>query len=351
MDLAAYFHPENIPQMPEPEILNDPAYWLAAFHYSRSMHAVPCMAYFLSKNPIWGKIPVETKTMFEQELTQQRMSAALLDEALVNCALILQKADIPVLAIKGIDLARRVYPSRLLRPMGDLDLLIPIDRFETARNILFNSGYNRVQTMFEHSYRGTITLNGMPVFVDLHKQLMADDTAADLDQYWKSAKTNDVFKDLTVPVHSLNIGDCFLYTLRHAAYLHTMESLTWFYDLHFLMKKPLPWDWIITRLTEKKSLAAALLVFEFMKKNWNSNVPDSILNTLHSKAGWSRSFFAKTRRSKLEQWYPNGARSFVWLFFTKYMNRQNAIQAINYGLKRAKRIYLENKTLRSANSH
>jgi hypothetical protein len=50
-------------------------------------------------------------------------------------------AGIPVVLLKGAALARSIYPDPALRLMGDLDLWIPRDRLEGAREALQTLGY------------------------------------------------------------------------------------------------------------------------------------------------------------------------------------------------------------------
>jgi hypothetical protein len=52
-------------------------------------------------------------------------------------------AAIPVIALKGIYLAKAVYAEPALRPMADMDLLFRVEDLEQAQAVLFALGYTR----------------------------------------------------------------------------------------------------------------------------------------------------------------------------------------------------------------
>ena len=52
-----------------------------------------------------------------------------------------QRAKIPVLGLKDIQLAREVYPDMALRPMGDVDILIHFSDYDKAAKCLAELGF------------------------------------------------------------------------------------------------------------------------------------------------------------------------------------------------------------------
>ena len=52
-----------------------------------------------------------------------------------------QRADIPVVLLKGAALLQTLYPDAGQRPLGDIDLLIPLERVEDAGAYLVEAGY------------------------------------------------------------------------------------------------------------------------------------------------------------------------------------------------------------------
>jgi hypothetical protein len=75
------------------------------------------------------------------EFTLARLHS-LLDEVVARLA----AEGIDVLLLKGAALARTRYPDRLMRPMGDLDLLVRGERLARARDLLVAEGWRTPRT-------------------------------------------------------------------------------------------------------------------------------------------------------------------------------------------------------------
>src|ERR1700739_667047 len=87
---------------------------------------------------------VEAPSEWEPLFQTRRFTAVqnlLLHRELSTILRALQESRIPVLALKGIVLAHSVYPDLSLRPMSDLDLLVPPGRREEAVRILQTLDY------------------------------------------------------------------------------------------------------------------------------------------------------------------------------------------------------------------
>ena len=68
----------------------------------------------------------------------------------------LAEANIPAMWIKGSALAHTIYPKPSLRPMCDLDVLVPYDRREAAFEEVTQLGYHfllRVLTCWQWMMR------------------------------------------------------------------------------------------------------------------------------------------------------------------------------------------------------
>lgn len=79
----------------------------------------------------------------------------------------LRARGIPAIVLKGAALQGTVYPSPALRPMADLDLLVPEDRAEQAQAIIAGLGYSAVGTA-EAQERTRRNHRHLPALVDQH---------------------------------------------------------------------------------------------------------------------------------------------------------------------------------------
>jgi hypothetical protein len=70
-----------------------------------------------------------------------RLAAMALDADLRDCVVLLEAHGFAPVALKGAFLARHAYPDPALRPMRDLDLLLPGEQVLEAYRLLLASGY------------------------------------------------------------------------------------------------------------------------------------------------------------------------------------------------------------------
>lgn len=149
------------------------------------------------------------------------------------CHQVLQQAGIPCLALKGAYLAQAAYPHPALRPMRDLDVLVPSAQGLQAFNALLAAGYRRVEghdgdpavcLQYEKDLPCLKSPSGMAV-VELHVRLCSSpDLPADDDLHesvWQRAiqqQTAGVM--LAYPCAE----DLLLHIAIHAAYEHRFNN-------------------------------------------------------------------------------------------------------------------------------
>jgi hypothetical protein len=90
-----------------------------------------------------------------------------------------QSAGIPALVLKGAALFYLVYPEPGLRPMSDLDILVPESEAGRAQRTLAELGFDAPLlsgTVFPHRHLSTARLRtgGLSIEVEIHRQLFSD---------------------------------------------------------------------------------------------------------------------------------------------------------------------------------
>ncbi|MBM3751953.1 MAG: nucleotidyltransferase family protein [Acidimicrobiia bacterium] len=137
--------------------------------------------------------------------------------------------NLPLIALKGIHLASAVYPSPGLRPMGDIDVLVPRPRAREAWEIARALGYVPVASTALDRELGTAhhftPLRRGGVDLEIHWQLLPP--ALGLcgpdghDQLFARAEP---FTIRTVQVLGLAPNDLLLHLCAHAAHVHLLET-------------------------------------------------------------------------------------------------------------------------------
>ncbi len=91
---------------------------------------------------------------------------------------ILTEASIPALVLKGAALCQNLYPEPGLRPMRDIDLLLPWDEALPAHALLQRHGFQdpAVFTPVDHLHLAALYLetDGIKVCLELHRSLFPD---------------------------------------------------------------------------------------------------------------------------------------------------------------------------------
>ena len=129
---------------------------------------------------------------------QHAHASATRQVVVVDAVRALESAGIPVLVLKGAALARLVYANPLLRPMRDVDLLVPAAAARQASLILSGLGFTAsghpVDPSHHHLQGLSTTLNGATITIELHTELFARTPFVKPLRYedlWRASQTFD----------------------------------------------------------------------------------------------------------------------------------------------------------------
>lgn len=192
------------------------------------------------------------------------------------------REQIPVVLLKGCALAVTLYPDPGLRPMGDLDLLIP--RAAAARGIvlLTEQGYSSLpeltdgfQQRFSNAqalYRGGQRL----AQVDLHWHVLGLPyyrARIPMEWFWErttAVSVNSQKAQILLPTAQ------FVYLALHFALQHRSTRLLWSYDLALLLaryREQIHWD-EVADVAHMFGLSQALrTALAHVADTWSVSVP------------------------------------------------------------------------------
>ncbi len=171
-----------------------------------------------------------------ESLTAARRANALLHirrkEELRRILRAFETAGVPVLVLKGMALACMVYPEPALRPMLDIDLLVPDGSLAGARKILIDLGF---RVPLRHAFRpatGPTAIEetskplqrpGTRMMVDLHEAL--DLGAGETAPGWSASIFDRAMQvDLDgVPARTPGLEDLLVHTSFHLSERHLFD--------------------------------------------------------------------------------------------------------------------------------
>ncbi len=314
--------------------------WTEALHFSKEICSILPFVLAIGKTSWYGQLPNETRMECDRILSRERMVLALLDDELAQAAGLLLVARIPVIVLKGMDVGRRFYPERMLRPMGDVDLLVPAASYRDAWRALLRGGYQQIEPHFKHSFRSSLARGTELPSIDLHYGLIAGEPETVVEAYWKNSVAGE-FPGISDGLRVLSKEDCLVYMLRHSAVLHVLESPVWMIDLHYIISAgSLDWHRILSELRRSRAISAAAFVFEILHSNWQTPIPSEVRAELCKNMGMLRRQ-KLAQRLKLSAWYRPGGRAFLRLALDRFLLRDTVPDAIKFGVARVLRKVIE----------
>lgn len=208
------------------------------------------------------------------------------------------EAGIPAIWLKGIALALTVYPQPALRPMNDLDVLVPYEQRQAALALARSAGFDecapgdllfdprsRAYERVSHHYILTSQTDN-PVIVELHYRLLRPRMLLSREQAaWFWTQTRPAPGDepaLTVFQAEARL----LYLAAHAMLHHGEEAigLNSLFDLHQLITGgALDWDTVIERAVAFRWTYGVEQALQRIVAFFGTPVPGAVLDQLQAR--------------------------------------------------------------------
>lgn len=253
------------------------------------------------------------------ELAQANVQAALAD------------AHIPLLWLKGGALAHTVYPKSSLRPMADLDLLVPYERREFALEAVQGLGYDfvvpqsSIQPLNEDGIYQKLThhyvLSSDGVLLELHYHLLRKDkvilSPQQMEWMWCQTETfavgDNLYSTLKPEAHLLYLAAHAI--LQHGEY---QSNLKQYLDLHLLIQRsPLDWNLVLQQAVTFKWTYAVERALTLAIQFFDTPVPKSILRKMKDfRPEDEEVLYAIHLRDKGERW-ERMRRTLAYLSFSE----------------------------------
>lgn len=157
----------------------------------------------------------------------------------------LNAVNIPVLVSKGLVLAREYYDSPALRPMSDVDLMVPVERVREASEALMRIGYRGSHDISKFSrghYRDFVVsrhsddMKRGPDQVDLHWYLTKHCRSAGANRrFWALAQPFNLPAGLIA--QQLHPSHMLMHVVVHGMRWNEMSPLRWVADAAMILRR------------------------------------------------------------------------------------------------------------------
>lgn len=225
--------------------------WPALIAVADPHGLAPLLYHSLKQTKQLAGLPAETAQRLRNAYIRTGVANWLAYQELARWLAVCAREEIPVVLLKGCALATTLYPSASLRPMGDLDLLVPASAVARLRAWLTSDGYAPPPEMaqgFEQQFSGELMFQraGMkPAQVDLHWHLFVATyyrQRTPIEWFWEHTRPIPINAQ---PARVLTPEAQLLHLCAHYALQHRTERVLWLHDIALLLaqtRDALNWD-------------------------------------------------------------------------------------------------------------
>lgn len=249
----------------------------------------------LADGPSAGDIPVPVRERLRAAYVEAAVRNALLFRETAQIAAALRAAGIPVMLLKGLHLARFVYPEPALRTMADADLMVPRDQLARAEQVLLERGYGPVPRPEIEPFCAWSN----------HLAKLEKAGAADVELHWTIERPTSPFRiDLAglwarsreaglegVPVRVLGAEDLLLHLALHVSYHHRFDrsALKGLADVQAVVRTyagrgELDWDTVADRANAWGASGFVYTTLRLAERILAVPIPPPVLRSLRHEA-------------------------------------------------------------------
>ncbi len=202
----------------------------------------------------------------------------------------LQEAAIPTLVLKGAALAVTCYRDLGLRPMGDVDVLVPLASAHAARELLKSLGYRpnprdgeQLTEGFFRSVHSHAFGHPKSIEIDLHWHLMPECCRPEDEKaFWDASLPLSIEG---VPTHRLCPADQILHLCAHGLRWSQRKTPLWLADIaHVLRTQEVRWPRLLEQTRRRRLGMQVRAGLGLLSELLVSPAPKEVLRVLDSDA-------------------------------------------------------------------
>lgn len=254
--------------------------WSVLLQMSRQHRLGPLLHWRLSRERQSLSIPEAFRSALATSFRQSAIRSLLIQRELLYVHRTLYDEGIPHVALKGAFLAFHAYEHPALRPLRDLDILLPPKNALTVYQLLIDHGFKRIDHHYGNAeaamqvHRHLPPLRGPSGLLELevHTHLFHRDNEAKLQQelsedpqFWSRCIRHDI---AGTPIPFESPADLLLHMIVHAVYDHQftngpllLSDLAYLIDRHRI-NWPLFWE-LAERTDRQRGCILALSLMEY----------------------------------------------------------------------------------------
>jgi hypothetical protein len=252
--------------------------WFAVVRAAEINGLAPLLYASLTKSGSRGDVPASPMEQLRIDYVRSDVAHWQVFRELKSLLALFEQERIPTVVLKGCALATTLYPDAALRPMADMDLLVPQADLFRVGSLLIEQGYSHGAELGkdydkQFSYHQVFMRAGSrPALLEVHQHLFKS------PYYWQRMPINWFWsRTTTIDMNSQNaqVFDPqaqFVHLSTHLALNHRAERLIWSFDLALFLayyQTQIDWDQVIAAASRfelilplQKALASVLELWQ-----------------------------------------------------------------------------------------
>jgi hypothetical protein len=198
----------------------------------------------------------------------------------------LSDAGIDTMVLKGAPLIELYYRDRGMRPMSDVDIMVPTDRARAAATLFRDRGWlpdRNIGPLFDKQtfIHKAITFRHArrKQELDLHWHLLNESCEWDSDRdFWDGSRPLSVGNQRT---RTLNAADMLLHVCRHGAAWNEVAPIRWVADGVLIIRSgEVDWPRLVTQARKHHITLALHDTLTYLRDRFGSPIPDDAIREL-----------------------------------------------------------------------
>jgi len=198
----------------------------------------------------------------------------------------LDQAGVPSLVLKGAATAILHYRDMGVRPMGDIDLLVPVDQAAAAVAHLEQLGWRparpRVADLIRYQHSVTMVRDkgeALDVHWHVFRECIQGDASAG---FWRRSVPLEV---LNTRCRALGPADALLHTVVHGMRWNEEPTLRWIPDAMAILRsapEALDWEAVGEEARERRLLLRMVRGLDYLRRTFDAPIPDTVLERIRN---------------------------------------------------------------------
>jgi hypothetical protein len=262
--------------------------WSRLLELADIQQVAPLLCRRLQARGLESDVPDAVLAELRRRVRTSAMRNLAVYASLARILALLEARGIPVIVLKGAYLAEAVYREVGLRPMIDVDLLVPVDSVPEVAKIFEDDGYRPLQPYTLEVVLAE--LHHLPRYVkplhtsyEVHWNLQppGDPWSVAVDGFWERAVPTQLAGLETL---ALSKADSLLYLCAHVAYGHQFTGgLRAFCDIAETIRRDsgeLEWDEVVERAQSLGWQRGVWAVLKQAREMVGARIPRAALDAL-----------------------------------------------------------------------